>query len=61
VSAFFVLGDDYNPNVAPEFLICLNKVGKAITPIALFGWAWEACFDDNFYKSDSYPVPEGFP
>jgi len=32
VSAFFVLGDDYNPNVTPEFLICLNKVGKNIGP-----------------------------
>ncbi len=27
---FFVLSDDYNPNVAPEILICLNKVGKNI-------------------------------
>jgi hypothetical protein len=30
VSAFFVLGDDYNPNAAPEIMICLNKVGKNI-------------------------------
>jgi hypothetical protein len=30
VPAFFVLGDDYNPNAAPEILICLNKVGKNV-------------------------------
>jgi hypothetical protein len=27
VPVFFVLGDVYNPNAAPEILICLNKVG----------------------------------
>jgi hypothetical protein len=30
VPAFFVLGNDYNPNAAPEFSICLNKIGKEI-------------------------------
>jgi hypothetical protein len=30
VPVFFVLGDVYNPNAAPEILICLNKVGKHI-------------------------------
>jgi hypothetical protein len=30
VPAFFVLGDDYNPNAAPEIFICLNKVGKNV-------------------------------
>jgi hypothetical protein len=28
VPALFDLSDDYNPNAAPEILICLNKVGK---------------------------------
>jgi DNA-binding protein len=31
VPAFFVLGDDYNPNAAPEIFDCLNKVGKNVT------------------------------
>jgi hypothetical protein len=30
VPAIFVLDDDYNPNTAPEILICLNKVGKNV-------------------------------
>jgi hypothetical protein len=30
VSAFFNLGDDYNLNIAPENLLCLNKVGMNI-------------------------------
>ena len=29
------MGDDYNPNIAPKILTCLNKVGKTITRI---GW-----------------------
>jgi len=27
----FFLGDDYNPDAAQEFLICLNKVAKFYT------------------------------
>ena len=36
--AFFVVGDCYEPNIAPKILICLNKVGKDIGLYGCMNW-----------------------
>ncbi|MHC4076538.1 MAG: hypothetical protein ACYSRZ_09050, partial [Planctomycetota bacterium] len=48
VSAFFVLGDDYNPNAAPEILVCLNKVGKNSGLYIYYKWIGRS--NEHFYS-----------